>query len=262
MPTFGDEVRRFRLDRNVKLPDRFTADTGAAFVGQVVSPTAAIAVGKFLLVNPVSFLGRESEGSPGVATVDTSTTVAVYLIGPGTPATGDRLVCRFIDYRWVAERRKPGGKGPPTHVLNGCPCTAIPDSLSVVVPVPDYSPFGYPTIRPDTLTFGPTPPDCPNAAIYPGYWGVSALQYQPAGQSFPLIFRNTFRCVGGQYFLSQWITKDSGGPIADSGFYNVFKWLIGFSGNSCSPFKLTNGVNVNDSTDKNNQRVQVFGGPS
>ena len=69
--------------------------------------TASPAVGKFLMMNPVSVLGAESEGAAGVITVNSSVKVPVYLVGPGVPQTGDLLVCRFVDYRWVTQRRTP-----------------------------------------------------------------------------------------------------------------------------------------------------------
>lgn len=72
-----------------------------AFVGKVV--TASPAVGRYLLVNPVTVTGDETVGSLGAYSVDTSTTVPVYLVGTVAPSTGHNLICRFVDYRWVAE---------------------------------------------------------------------------------------------------------------------------------------------------------------
>ena len=76
-----------------------------AFVGQVTTPaTLNIGVGDFLIVRPTSVLGQEAEGGAGVFTPFGSSTVAVYLVGPALASTGDYLVCKFVDNRWVAER--------------------------------------------------------------------------------------------------------------------------------------------------------------
>src|SRR5689334_13529725 len=85
------------------------ADRGThspAFVGRVFAQTAVpTSVNRVFLVHPVTVLGSEQEGGPGSLVVDTSTTVAVYVIGLQAPVVGDDLICRFVSHRWVAEGR-------------------------------------------------------------------------------------------------------------------------------------------------------------
>ena len=132
-------------------------------VGQVVSVAAKIAVGDFLMVNPVSVFGAEAEGGSGVTTINGAVSVPVYLVGPGLPKTGDMLICRFIDHRWVAERKS-------THVSapNGCNCTwprvlsfkgsATQATASFYFNNVPSSGFPEPIY---TLTYGPLPADIP-----------------------------------------------------------------------------------------------------
>ena len=97
---------RYRLDQ-LGRELATTPDTGSrAFIGKVATATASIAVGKFLTVNPVTVTGAEVERGPATLTVDTTSTVLVDLVGPGLPATGDYLLCRWTDYRWAAERHQ------------------------------------------------------------------------------------------------------------------------------------------------------------
>jgi hypothetical protein len=104
-----DDLRRLRIANDAFRPPAAAIVSGGspAFVGQVT--TASPAVGKFLKVNPVVLTGAESEGGAGTQTVDTTTTVVVLALGPAAPVTGDFVVCRFVDYRWVTEQTTPGG---------------------------------------------------------------------------------------------------------------------------------------------------------
>lgn len=73
----------------------------AAFVGQVAAGSSP-SVGEFFLVNPVTVGGAEVLGGAGDFDAGAAA-VPVYLVGPGTPGVGDMLVCRSVDFRWVAE---------------------------------------------------------------------------------------------------------------------------------------------------------------
>jgi hypothetical protein len=101
-----DDLEILRLRRSLPRPTPAPAGPGgsAAFVGVVT--TASPAVGTFCLVTPVVLIGgAEAEGGAATLEADESAAaVPVYLLGPAAPATGDALVCRFVDYRWVAER--------------------------------------------------------------------------------------------------------------------------------------------------------------
>src|SRR4051794_32649558 len=124
----SDDFKRLRLRRAglvVPDPDRFGGGV-PAFVGRVTSTGSKIAVGKFLLVQPTYVLGPEVEGGPGGLTSVPTELVPVYLVGPGTPSTGDFLVCRFVDHRWAAERSNAGkGRIGDFGTIPLCFCTAI-----------------------------------------------------------------------------------------------------------------------------------------
>ncbi len=152
----------YRLDGITPIP-RFPSPGAAVMVGQVISAASSIAVGKFLMVNPVSVMGAETEGAAGVTVANGSVTVPVYLIGPGLPQTGDMLICRFIDFRWVAERKTSHASG-----TNGCNCT-WPRVLSYKGSVGQAAASFYFNNAPNagfpepvyTLTYGPRPSDIP-----------------------------------------------------------------------------------------------------
>ena len=67
--------------------------------------------GIYYLGHPVQFNGAEIEGGPYTPVVDTTTSLAVDVLG-GTPSVGDILIATGVGGRWVAERG--GGSGPPT----------------------------------------------------------------------------------------------------------------------------------------------------
>ncbi len=134
-------------------------------VGQVV--TANPTVGKFMLVDPISVTGMEAEGLAGVVTANGSVSVPVYLVGPGAPVAGDWLVCRFVDYRWVAERK---ATNQTQH--NPCQCTwprklnyrgSIGQAESAFYFINLYGNGSYSGPEPSsyTLTYGPRPADIP-----------------------------------------------------------------------------------------------------
>jgi hypothetical protein len=98
-----------------------------AFLGRVT--TAAPAVGKFMNVIPQSITGPEVEGGAAVSTDLSATPIGVYLVGPGVPNTGDQVVSRFVDYRWVAHKRGTTSGGGITV----CPgCTSYPATINAV----------------------------------------------------------------------------------------------------------------------------------
>lgn len=119
-----DEYAKLRLRRaGLVVPDPEREGGGRpAFVGRVTSTGSRIAVGSYLLVQPTFVLGDEVEGGAGLFTTEEENSVPVYLVGPGTPSTGDYLICRHVDYRWVAERSR-SGRG----AAHGTPCN-IPSS--------------------------------------------------------------------------------------------------------------------------------------
>jgi hypothetical protein len=83
-------------------------------------------VDKYYLVHPVVLGGKEVEGGAGSLTVDTSKSLAFFVIGDKNPAAGDNLIGRFHETRWVAERFGGTSSVPQP----GCPCTSMPSVLN------------------------------------------------------------------------------------------------------------------------------------
>lgn len=202
-------------------------------VGRVVTPSAAIAVGRFLMVNPVTVLGEEREGAPGVAVVDSSAAVPVYLVGPHLAQQGEYLACRFINYRWVADR---GGSTPAvSHFLTGCPCARLPDTFSMhVQSQPTNKTTSY--VFPAAFQWMTKPAEL---AIYRtdavGYY--STRTFFSSDQLYK--FRYTFGCSQGLYYVTCLMTPDS--PLGYPGALFIINWLVGLPGNTCTPFALSNG---------------------
>ena len=105
----ADDLWRLRIARDAfRRPGSLLASSGSpAFVGKVT--TASPMVGHFAAVTPTTVLGGEVAGGAATLTAKPGS-VMVYLLGPAAPATGDYLVCRHVDHRWVAERMT-GGSG-------------------------------------------------------------------------------------------------------------------------------------------------------
>ena len=221
----------------------------ATMIGRVISPSASIAVGKFLHVNPATTLGRESSGSPGLITVDPTVVVSVYLVGPRVPQPGDLLICRFVDFRWAAEHGGSGTGGGFT--ISGCPCTQIPGTL--FFHVKKLAPAWLSGVYPDTLLRQPKPADLARYATDPvGYYGTNTFTSLDGFYKY----RYWFGCQQGIYFVQGMLTDDS-----VAGFPNKFvimNWLVGVPGNSCLPFSLANGVSMN--TTFQEQGISINGG--
>ena len=66
---------RSGLSTNCPDQDVLGGSGTASMIGRVVSPSASIAVGKFLKGNPATALGPETEGAAGAINVDTSVVI-------------------------------------------------------------------------------------------------------------------------------------------------------------------------------------------
>ena len=213
-------------------------------VGTVVTPSASIAVGKFLTVNPTSVFGPEVEGGAGIVTTTSSALVSVYLVGPHVPSQGDRLVCRSVGFRWVADR---GGKSTTAGgiVIPGCPCPGgsaggTPTSLFMHVQNPQYN---LRNIQPATLVYGPSPALYrPLGVAGNNHFSVEFFTDVASGDSFQYVFR----CEGGLYAVRKVFpasTPNGGSPYLSDVLY---RWAIGFPGNNCDTaarrFQLTVGT--------------------
>ena len=192
--------------------------------------TDKIAVGKFLLVNPSDVLGAEIEGGAGTF-ADHAATVPVYLIGPGTPRTGDYLVCRFVDHRWVTEVGGGTSSGASGVLLPSCFCL-VPSTIQMTSADPRCN---YKMFQSCTLTYGPPPP----AMVAFGYKTnvfTSGTFTDPLTDSD---FFYHFWCQYNQFFLTRiYPTSPYGSPFRDGILYS---WAIGGANNTCDPFQLLSG---------------------
>ena len=211
----------------------------ACFIGQVVTPSASIAVGKFLEVHPATVLGGEAEGAPGAFSSDTSLQVPVYLIGPHLATQGDFLVCRFVDFRWVAERMSAATGGGFT--IFGCPCAKIPGTLYLHVKVRSFPNPNVLLAYPATLQRMARPADLEGWSSDLTGW-YSTTPFLSTDGSYK--FRYWFGCSQGIYFVHMLATLDSPVPHREKNI--VMYWSIGHPGNTCGPpqgaaFSLTSG---------------------
>lgn len=205
-----------------------------AFTGQVT--TLAPAVGKFCLVKPVTILGPESESAVGAFTApDAAARVAVYILGPAAPVTGDYLDCRQVSYRWVAERMTTGGHGGGTTVLLDCFCSPIPKTLTMTS-LSTTCNFGM--FQSGVIQYGPTPVGYLDLDIgVNSFLGVESFPDVTAGGA---MFQYLLTCLNNQFNLSRvYLTSPYGSPYRDGLLYT---WLVGGAGNTCVPFHLDNGL--------------------
>lgn len=107
------DIDRERLRRAQR--DRDQADltyrSGAITLARVTSSGATLAVGKLLAAIPQVVLGDESEGATAVYEDRGSNPIFVDQLGPGVPATDDKILAHHLPYRWVMRRGEPEGGG-------------------------------------------------------------------------------------------------------------------------------------------------------
>lgn len=226
-----DDLRYLR-DRQASLIaqldrwDNHAPDPTAVLVGKVFDnghlPTTT---GNYFAVHPVSVGGIESEGSPGTFSVAAAATVFFLAIGSKAPIVGDVLIARSIDGRWVAE----WGSKTTTGVVStpGCPCRATPANLTMTSSKPQSN-FG--TFQNATFQYGVTPPDYSTLGLgASSYLSRETFVDQVGGN----LFRYYLGCDNGVYYLTR----------VYPGFRDLvrYRWQIGISGNTCTPFRLPQG---------------------
>jgi hypothetical protein len=205
------------------------APGSAAMVGQVT--TAAPVVGKYILVHPVRVLGTESEGASGVTAVDTSVSVPVYLIGPGAPSTGELLVCRFVDYRWVTTRK---GTTSTTHADANCVCNPMPNNCTLT----NHGTSGG-FLWNATINYISTPAvlvAAGTASAGTALWSTTSFF---DNNGFEFYYNVT--CDPSSHFV---VLGKVYTTVAHDNFYGgtaAWRWLPGFNGNTCSPFDMKSG---------------------
>jgi hypothetical protein len=233
-----DDFQRIRLRREAWVWPGLDPMSGGvpAFVGQVTTSTSLIAVGDYFLAQPTFVMGPEVEGGVGSFTPIGSTNVPVYLVGSGTTATGEYLVCKFVDNRWVAERSNVGGGtgGGIVGTIPFCFCSPIPGTLTMTSSDPGCN---YQMFQSCTIQYGPTP-----TAFEPLNLGANTFL---STQGFPdpvaggALFYYYLTCQYNQFVLTRvYPVSPYGSPFRDGLLYS---WLLGGYGNTCDPFHLDNG---------------------
>jgi len=193
-----------------------------------------IQVGGFLMVQPTSILGPEVEGGPGQFMSSSQSTVPVYLVGPHVALTGDYLVCKFVDNRWVAERSMVSHSSGVTTTVPNCICSQIPTTLSMISSDPNCN-FGM--FQSCSIVYGPTPSGYANLQI--GVNSFLSVESFPDAVANGAEFRYLFSCYLNQFNLSRvYLESPYGSPYRDGLLYS---WLISGYGNSCDPFALDYG---------------------
>lgn len=231
---FGSRrLRQQMIESEVSRLRGFDLSDGVpAFVGKVVSNASVpTATGVFYLVNPITVTGTEGETNAGVLNVDASTTVFVDVVGSKPPLKGDLLVCRRVDHRWIAERMNMHSSGGVS--VPGCPCQALPSILHMTVNNPQSN-FGI--FQPASLIYGPTPPGySPLTSDKSCFISSSQFTDGLTGDTFQYYFG----CQSGYYIVTRFYLHSLfGSPFRDTTRY---RWLIGYPGNQCSPFLLSQG---------------------
>ena len=236
-----DDFEQLRLKSagRVWAEDDLSGGGVPSFVGEVTSPTSKIGVGDFLLVQPMFVMGPEVEGGSGNFMAIGSTQVPVYLTGPGKPATGDLLVCRFLDNRWVTERstnyHATGGGTKSTGTLPYCFCDPLPATLTMISADPNCN---YKMFQSCTIVFGPTP--AAFAGLNLGPYCYLSTQGFPDPLANGSIFYYNVTCQYNQILLYRvYLQSPYGSPYRDGLLYS---WGLGGYGNTCLPFQLENGV--------------------
>lgn len=181
--------------------------------------------------SPYSF--TEQYGTSGGAwsnSVRTGTTNA-YEVN-GTSSLNNKVVWLEPgfpgDYRFQYLGAGTGGGG--TGVLLGCICATPPATLTMT----DVGACGV--FNDCTILYGPTP-----AGLTPLSLGTNSYLSTDefADPQTGDMFRYYLSCFGSIIRLSRvFETSIYGSPFLDSVLYT---WTIGISGNTCSPFALTNG---------------------
>lgn len=233
-----NDVERYRLNFQAARSTFAPPSTSGSpvVVGQVVTLDADIHAGDFVLCNPCQVYGPEVEGGAGTVTVDTSTNFAVYPLGPAPVKHGDFLICRFVDFRWVAERMTTSGSGIIYIPTAFCPCPTTPAILTMVSA---NATCDAGIFQSDTITYGPTP--AVFLALVTGATSCFLGDTTFTDATTLDTFRYLLDCAPGVYRITRLFYTSGGAPTPFRDITRYF-WPVPWPGNSCPPaFALTVG---------------------
>jgi hypothetical protein len=104
-------------------------------LARVTSTGTNLAVGKFAAAIPQAILGPESEGGTATFSDLGSAPIFVDQVGPGVPATGDRIIAHRVPYRWISRKKGTGGGGCTGEIcvtVSGCNGYALQHALVTI----------------------------------------------------------------------------------------------------------------------------------
>jgi hypothetical protein len=181
-------------------------------------------------------LGDEVEGGSSDFATAGSKMVPVYLVGPGVPSTGDFLVCKFVDNRWVADRTTPVGSGTGgVGTINFCFCENVPPTLTMTSA---SSTCNYGMFQSCTLQYGDVP--AAYVALDLGEKAFISVESFPDIVAGGALFQYYLTCLYNVFSLTRiYATSPYGSPYIDGVLYT---WFVGSYGNTCSPSHLDNGT--------------------
>ena len=217
------------------------SDSLPSFLGRVVTPSSLLRGGRFCKVVPTATGGAEAEGkqasfatlATGSAGATSSPPVLVYLMGSFLPSTGDLLVCRFVDHRWVAEATGGSVAHGTGVLLPSCFCS-VPAALQMTSA---NASCNYGMFQSCTLAYGPPPASLAAAGVSGEIFASTSTFYDP------VTFRNFyyyFTCYYNQFFLTRiYPPVDGQAALFDGILYN---WIVGDYANTCTPFLLNYGM--------------------
>ena len=205
-------------------------------LGYVVTQNSYIRVGSFLNVNPVRVGGPEVEGGPGTLAARADQTVPVVLLGPQTAMQGYYLICRHVDYRWVADLGS--NQSSTRYATPTCPCQTTPRTLYMTVNNPALDNYMF---QSGTIQLQPKPSwTSPLPLPDPMYLSTQPLICQDVGPNNGIPFYYSFECYQGYYVLFRLFpTCTFGTPYREAVRY---QWVIGYQGSTCNPFVLPLGI--------------------
>lgn len=231
-----DDLWRARIGVDDTIaPDPGRRSPGTPAFAARVTSTGTLSIGDFVRVEPVDVSGAEVNGTAGVFTAGTTHLFALP-IGPGAPVTGDLVIVRRVEHRWVFDKKLTGGGGGiygNGHIPN-CFCDPIPGTLTMTSADPACN---YQMFQSCTIQWQPTPPSFGPLNLGPNAFISNESFSDPIGGG--AMFFYYLNCTFNQFSLTRiYPTSPYGSPYRDGILYT---WLLGATGNTCLPFHLDNG---------------------
>jgi hypothetical protein len=203
------------------------------FVGTITT-TSIGTPPTIILVEPAKVTGTQSEGSSVTLSSVMGVSIPVVFLGPHAAVTGDVVTVKNVGNRWATQYTKGGGGGGGgTVALPGCSCTAVPTTLHMTSNAPTCNEGMFQSC---TLLYGPVP-SCYAALLLGANAFLSTTSFVDTNLD---TFQYYFNCQGSQFDLGRvYCTSIFGSPYLDVA---RFSWNFPATGNTCSPFAMTNGT--------------------